>query len=96
MSRGAYTGAVKDRPGKLEIAGALKPRPSDYVPALSFPDAGRKNRDYEAALTDTDQLRIGAGTVVGEALLKANGAYLSEERLKNRAPLAKPASELSA
>lgn len=79
---------------KLEIAGALKLRPSDYVPALSFPDAGRRERDYEAALTDTDHLRIGAGTLVGEALLKAKGAYLAEERLKNRAPLAKPASEI--
>jgi CheY-like chemotaxis protein len=80
---------------KLEIAGALKLRPPDYVPAPSFPDAGRKGRDYEAALTDTDLLRIGAGTVLGEALLKANGAYVSEERLKNRAPLAKASSEIS-
>lgn len=91
-----YTDAqLKDWLKKLEIAGALKRRPAGFVPALNFPDAGRKDRDYEAALTDTDQLRIGAGTLVGEAQLKAQGAYLSEERLKNRAPLAKPASEIS-
>jgi CheY-like chemotaxis protein len=80
---------------KLELAGALKLRPAGYVAALSFPDAARKDRDYEAALTDTDRLRIGAGTVIGEALLKAQGAYLAEERLKNRAPLAKQPSEIS-
>ncbi len=91
-----YTDAqLKDWLKKLEIAGALKRRPAGFIPALNFPDAGRKDRDYEAALTDTDQLRIGAGTLVGETQLKANGAYLSEERLKNRAPLEKPASEIS-
>jgi CheY-like chemotaxis protein len=86
---------LRDWLKKLELAGALKLRPAGYVPALSFPDAAFKERDYEAALTDTDRLRIGAGTVVGEALLKAQGAYLAEERLKNRAPLAKPSSEIS-
>lgn len=91
-----YTDAqLDDWLKKLEIAGALKPRPAGYVPALSFPDARGRDRDYEAALTNTDRLRIGAGTLVGEAQLKANGAYLSEERLNNRAPLAKSASEIS-
>jgi two-component system, OmpR family, alkaline phosphatase synthesis response regulator PhoP len=80
---------------KLEIAGALKLRPSGFVPDLSFPNVRLPDQDYEAALTNTDVLRINYGALFGSAVLKANSAYLAEERLENRAPLRKLASEIA-
>jgi CheY-like chemotaxis protein len=92
-----YTDArLDDWLKKLEIAGALKVRPSGFVPDLSFPNIRLPDRDYETALTNTDVLRINAGASLGSAVLRANSPYLAEERLENRAPLKKSASEIVA
>jgi len=80
---------------KLEIAGALKVRPSDFVLAASFPKVHLPYRDYEAALTDADVLRINAGALLGASALGANRAYLAEERLQNRARLDRPANDIA-
>jgi len=80
---------------KLEIAGALNVRPSDFVSTPSFPNVHHLDSDYKAALTDTDVLRINAGALRGTTALSNNSAYLAEERLQNRAPLDKPACDVS-
>ena len=46
-------------------------------------------------LTDTDVMRIDAGALEADVALKARGAYLAEDRLKNRAPLSKSSAEIS-
>jgi two-component system phosphate regulon response regulator PhoB len=91
-----YTDAQLDHWLKnLEIAGALKVRPSDFIPVLSAPNVGLPRREYEAALTDTDVLRIDVGALLGASALKTNSAYLAEERLQNRAPVRKPPREIA-
>lgn len=91
-----YTNAqLADWLGKLEMSGLLIARPSGSAHDLDFTDSFPAVPRYDAALTDTDVVRINAGTVVARAVLNAHGAYLSEERLKNRAPLAKSPAEIA-
>jgi CheY-like chemotaxis protein len=80
---------------KLEIAGALKTRPSGFIPALNASNTGLPRREYEAVITDTDVLRFDIGALLATGALKTNSAYLAEERLQNRAPVEKPAREIT-
>jgi CheY-like chemotaxis protein len=81
--------------GDLEIAGLLTAQPSSTGQDLDFKSAFPAIPRIDDALTDTDALRINAGTLVARTVLKARGAYLAEGRLKNRAPLAKLPTEIS-
>lgn len=74
---------------KLESAGLVKVRPATSIHNLDFTDEFPAVPRYEATLTDTDVVRVDAGTLAAGAVLKARGAYLSEGRLRNRTPLAK-------
>lgn len=80
---------------KLEASGLLKAQPSGSGHDLDFTDAFPRVPRYDAALTDTDVVRINASTIAAGTALKAHGAYLSEERLKNRTPLAKSPAEIA-
>jgi len=80
---------------RLESAGLLKGEPATSAHDLDFTDAFPAVEPYEASLTDTDVVRVNADTVAAGALLKAHGAYLSAERLRNRAPLARTPAEIA-
>jgi len=80
---------------KLEIAGALKTRPSGFIPVLKATSLGLPRRECEAVITDTDVLRFDVGALLATGTLKTNSAYLAEERLQNRAPVEKPAREIA-
>jgi CheY-like chemotaxis protein len=80
---------------KLEGAGLLKSEPANSTHDLDFTDAFPALERYESSLTDTDVVRVNADTVAAGALLKAHGAYLSEERLKNRSPLTRSPAEIA-
>jgi len=85
-----YTNAqLSDWLSKLESAGLVKVRPATSIHNLDFTDEFPAVPRHEATLTDTDVVRVNVGTLAAGAVLKARGAYLSEERLRNRAPLAK-------
>ncbi len=91
-----YTNAqLSDWLGKLETSGLLVAQPSSSVHDLDFTDSFPAVPRYGTALTSTDVVRIDAGTVAAGAALKAHGAYLAEERLNNRAPLAKSPAEIT-
>lgn len=91
-----YTNAqLADWLGKLEAAGLLTARPSSSVHNLDFTDSFPAVPRYGTALSSTEVVRIDAGTVAAGAALKAHGAYLAEECLKNRAPLAKSPAEIT-
>jgi CheY-like chemotaxis protein len=86
---------LSDWLGILEIAGLLTAQPSSVGHDLNFTSSFPPIPRFDAALTDTDVLRINAGTLVAGAVLRARGAYLAEGRLKNRAPLAKSPAEIT-
>jgi len=91
-----YTNAqLSDWLEKLETSGLLTAQASGSVHDLDFTDAFPSVPRYDAALTDTDVVRINASTIAAGTALRAHGAYLSEERLKNRAPLAKSPAEIA-
>lgn len=79
----------------LEVAGLLTAQLSSAGHELEIASAFPAIPRFDAALTDTDTLRINAGALVARTVLKARGAYLAEGRLKNRAPLAKAPAEIS-
>lgn len=79
---------------ELEELGMLESRPSaDITHNLQFAVPGAAGREQPPGLLAEDAPRIERETRAAGAALSRTGAYLAEDRLKNRAPLAKPPTE---
>jgi len=80
---------------QLEDAGLVRSTTADETHDLDFTDHFAIARAPDVSLTDTDAMRFETDTRDAGSALGARGAYLSAERLQNRAPLAKGAEEIS-
>lgn len=80
---------------QLEASGLVRSTTADETHDLDFTSSFTLASAPDVSLTDTDAMRFAEGTREAVASLAARGAYLSAERLQNRAPLAASASEIS-
>ena len=80
---------------QLEAAGLVRSASADETHDLDFTAHFASARAPDVSLTDTDAMRLDSDSRDAVAALGARGAYLSAERLRNRAPLAKRAAEIS-
>lgn len=80
---------------QLEAAGLVRSASADETHDLDFTAHFAAATAPDVSLTDTDAMRFAEDTRQAVASLASRGAYLSAERLQNRAPLAKTASEIS-
>lgn len=80
---------------QLEKMGLLGTKPADATHDLDFTVEFPAVKPFESGLTKTEVLRIDAAALEAGVALKARGAYLAEDRLKNRAPLQKISAEIS-
>lgn len=91
-----YTNSqLDDWLGQLEKDGMLTTAPAGEMHDLDFTTNFPAVKPFETGLTDTDVMRIDAGALEADVALKARGAYLAEDRLKNRAPLTKSSAEIA-
>lgn len=75
--------------GELVANGMLSAADDSVEHDLDFTTQFPALKPHETELTDTELMRIDAATIEADTALKAHGAYLSEERLKNRPKLDK-------
>jgi len=88
-----YTNSqLDDWLGQLEKDGMLTMAPAGQMYDLDFTSKFPEVKPFEAA--DTDVMRIDAEAIEADVALKAHGAYLAEDRLRNRAPLEKSPAEI--
>lgn len=80
---------------QLEKMGLIGTKTADETHDLDFTGEFPAIKTLDAGLTDTEVLQVDAATLDAGVALKARGAYLAEERLKNRAPLKKLAGEIT-
>jgi CheY-like chemotaxis protein len=80
---------------QLEKMGLLDTKAADDTHDLDFTGEFPAIKAFEAALTDTEVMRIDEATLEAGVALKTRGAYLADARLKNRAPLKKMPGEIT-
>jgi CheY-like chemotaxis protein len=91
-----YTNSqLDDWLGQLEKDGMLTMAPAGQMHDLDFTANFPALKPFQTGLTDTDVMRIDAEAIEADVALKAHGAYLAEDRLKNRPPLAKSPAEIT-
>ncbi len=90
-----YTNSqLDDWLGQLEKDGMLTMAPAGQMHDLDFTTKFPAVKPFETGLADTDVMRIDAEAIQADVALKAHGAYLAENRLKNRAPLETSPAEI--
>lgn len=80
---------------QLEKMGLIGTKSADETHDLDFTIEFPAVRPVESQLTETEVMRIDAAALEAGTALKSRGAYLAEERLKNRAPLKKLPGEIT-
>ena len=80
---------------QLEAAGLIRSTSADETHDLDFTAHFAAAQAPDVSLTETDAMRLAAGTREAAASLAARGAYLATDRLQNRAPSAKSAGEIT-
>lgn len=81
--------------GQLVKMGLLGTKSADASHDLDFTLEFPAVKRSEAGLTETEVMRIDAAALEVGVALKSHGAYLADDRLKNRPPLAKIAAQIS-
>jgi len=81
--------------GQLERMGLLGTRSAEALHDLDFTIEFPAVKPLENILTETEVMRIDAAALQAGAALKSRGAYLAEDRLKNRKPMNKLPGEIT-
>ena len=81
--------------GQLERMGLLGTRSADASHDLDFTIEFPAVKPIEGALTETEVMRIDAAALQAGVALKSRGAYLAEDRIRNRKPLNKLPGEIT-
>ncbi len=80
---------------EMEELGYLSSAPANVAQDLDFTDLFKEPRPGPAPLTQADRKRIDQQTAIAATTLGDKGAFLSQERIKNRPSLAKTPGEIS-